>query len=93
MEKRKIVIGSPVTTMGLTLVPVVEVSLNYWSGKGGGSFFGFKKPVAVVVVSPSMESVIRMTGEEVALDQFVKEFPDISETLEKVRSFSRSCIQ
>ncbi len=81
MEKKEVSIGNPVTVGEVTLVPVTEVSLNYWRGRGGFSCFGFKQPVGVVVVSPSATRAFRITGEEVSLDQLITEFPAIKEVL------------
>jgi len=82
MEKKEVEIGNPVKVAGVTLIPVAEVSLNYWGGKGSNSFFGVKQPVNVVVVSPSVKRAFRITGEEVSLDQLIQEVPGIKEILE-----------
>ena len=83
MEKKKEVsIIDPMPVMGLTLIPVVESSLGYGHGKSGISFFGVKKPVSVVVVSPSEKRAFRVTGEEVSLEQLIQEVPGIKEILE-----------
>ena len=84
MEKKEIEIGSPVTVGRVTLIPVTELSLNCWHGKGRVSFFGMKQPVAILVVSPSAKRAFRVTGEEVQLDQFVKEVPGIREVLDGI---------
>jgi hypothetical protein len=68
----------------VTLIPVTKVSLNYWRGKQGVSFFGFKQPVTVVVVSPTEKRAFRVTGEEVPLDQLIQEAPSIKEILEGI---------
>ena len=85
MEKKKEVsIINPMPVMGLTLIPVVESSLGYGYGKSGISFFGIKQPIAVVVVTPSAKKVIRTTGEEVSLGQFIQEMPEAKEILESI---------
>jgi len=85
MEKKEVTIGSPVTVDGVTLIPLVEVSLGYWRRSGGGSFFGVKQPVAVVVaVSGSARKAFRVSGEEIPLDQLIQEVPAIIKILEKV---------
>jgi len=84
MEKKEVEIGNPVTVAGVTLIPVVKVSLNYWRGNGSVSFFSVKKPIGVVVVSPSAKRAFRITGEEVPLDQFIQEVPGIKEVLEGI---------
>ena len=85
MEKGKVVtIDNPVAIAGLTLIPVVEVSLNYWQANGITSFFGVKQPVAVILVSPSSKRAFRITGEEVSIGQLVQEVPAIEEILERL---------
>jgi uncharacterized spore protein YtfJ len=84
MEKQEVGIDNPVEVAGVTLLPVVKVSLNYWHAKGGISFFGVKQAVAVVVVHPTAKRAFRVTGEEVTLDQLMQEFPSTKETLERL---------
>ena len=82
MEKKEVGIENPVAVAGVTLIPVVEISLNYWRSNSGISFFGVKQPVSVVVVSPLAKRAFRVTGEEVSLDQLIQEVPGIKEILE-----------
>ena len=84
MEKKKVAIDNPVAVAGVTLIPVAKVSLNYWHGNRGISFFGVKQPLSVVVVSPSARRAFHITGEEVPLDQLIEEIPDIKEILEGI---------
>ena len=84
MEKEEVEIGSPVTVAGVTLIPLIKVSLNYWRRNGSLSFFGVKQPIGMVLVSPSGKRAFRITGEEVPLDQFIQEVPGIKEVLEGI---------
>ncbi len=84
MEKKEVEIGSPVTVAGVTLIPLIKVSLNYWRRNGSLSFLGVKQPIGVVIVSPSAKRAFRITGEEVPLDQFIQEVPGIKEVLEGI---------
>ena len=87
MEKKEVSAGKPVSVAGLTLVPVVQVSLNHWQGKGGStSFFSTKRPLAIIVISPSAKKAFRVTGEEVALDQLAEEVPEVKAVLAKIAS-------
>ena len=81
MEKQEIEIGNPVAVAGVTLIPVIKISLNYWRRNGSLSFFGVKQPIGVVMVSQSTKRAFRITGEEVPLDQFMKEAPGLEEVL------------
>ena len=82
MEEKKVAADNPVSIAGVTLIPVIKVSLRYWSTKGGASFFGVKQPVAMVVVSQSAKRAFWITGEEVSLEELIKEAPSLKEILE-----------
>ncbi len=84
MEKKEVVIDNPVTIAGVTLIPIVMISQNYWQGNGGISFMGVKQPVSVIVVSPSAKKAFKITGEEVPLDQLIQEVPGVKEILERI---------
>ncbi len=84
MEKKEVGLDTPVVVAGVTLIPVTEVSLNYWHGSGGISFFGVKQPIGVVVVSQSTKRAFRISGEEIPLDQLIQEAPAIKEILERI---------
>ena len=84
MEKKEVEISSPVAVRGVILIPVTKVSLNSWHSKRGVSFFGIKQPVSIVVVSPSEKRAFRITGEEVPLDQLIKEVPAIKELIRQI---------
>ena len=81
MEKKEVEIGNPVKVAGITLIPVIKVSLNYWRRNDSPSFFGAKQPIGLVVVSQSTKRAFRITGEEVPLGQFIQEVPGIKEAL------------
>jgi len=81
MEKQEIVVDSPVTAGGITVIPVAKISLYHWRGKRGTSFYGEKKPVSLVVVTPSARRAFRISGEEIALEQLMQEVPEITEAL------------
>lgn len=84
MEKKEVVIDNPVVIAGVTLLPLARVSMNYWHSNGGISFFGSKQPVSLVVVTPSGKRAFRITGEEISLEQLVRDFPGLKEKLENL---------
>lgn len=84
MTKNVLGIENPVSVNGLTIIPVVKLSLNY-SFAAGISVFSTKQPIAAVIVSPSQKRAFRVTGEEIPLEQLIKEIPGIKETLEKIQ--------
>ena len=68
--------------MDVTLIPIVETSLNYWQDKNRLSIFGIKQPMGIIVLSQSVKKVIKLTGEELPLEQFMGEHPEIKEQLD-----------
>ena len=84
MEKKEVVVESPVAVAGFTIIPVIQLLRNYWHAKGVTSFLGAKEPTAVIVVSPTAKRAFRLTGEEVSIDQLVQEVPGIEEILEGI---------
>ena len=84
METKQIEIGNPVKVAQITLIPVVEVSLNSWSDKNRCSCFGTKQPLSLVVVSLLGKRAFRITGEEIPLDKLLEETPSIREALEAI---------
>ncbi len=84
MEKKEVKIDNPVALAGVTILPLVEVSLSYWRRDSRLAILGTKQPVGMVVISPSAKKAFRISGEEVSLEQLIQEVPGIREVLEKV---------
>ena len=76
MEKKEIVVEKAVTLAGFSITPVVEVMLkcndNY--NKGFICYY-YRRPLAVIISSKSIKKAIRITGEEVPLEQLIQEVP------------------
>ena len=83
MTKNILTTDNPVSVRGLTIIPVVKLSLHY-SFAAGISIFSTKQPIAVVLLSQSQKKALRITGEEILLEQLMLEVPDLKETLERV---------
>ena len=84
MEKKEVTIDNPVTVGGVTIIPIVQVSLNYEHSNSGIFLSSYKQPIAVVVISVSARKAFRITGEEVSIDQLIQEFPNIKVMLEGI---------
>ena len=82
MEKEEIKVETPTTVAGVTLVPVVKTSLNYWEGKNRSAFFSSQQPLSVVVISKRERKAFRISGEEVPFEQLVKEIPDLETVIQ-----------
>ena len=84
MEKEEIRIETPSSINGVTLVPIVKTRLNCLQGKKCLSFFAIKQPLSMVVVSPQARRAFRIDGEEISLDQLMKEVPGMKEILDSI---------
>ena len=83
MEKKRVIISSPVAIAGTTLIPVVKSSLNCQSSGDTIFFSGIKQPVSIVVASPSGKKAFEITGREIPLDQLIQEIPGLVPMLER----------
>lgn len=77
MEKIVTVEG-PFVIGGLTLIAVVRSLLTSKSYDRGSWLFGIKSPIALVLISDSSKRAFRITGEEVSVEQLLKENPEIN---------------
>jgi len=89
MEKKELKAEQPVAVAGLTLVPVVRVSLNSWQENGLTTFYGSKQPVSIVIISSSTEKAFNMNGEEISLERLAGKVAEIRRLLEVLPSSER----
>jgi uncharacterized spore protein YtfJ len=82
MEKKRVIISSPVAIAGTTLIPVIQSSLNCQSSGNTIFFSGIKQPVSIVVASPAVKKAFEVTGKEIPLDQLIQEVPGLVRMLE-----------
>jgi hypothetical protein len=83
MEKKRVIIGSPVAIAGITLILVTKLSLSCQPSGSSIFFFGLKQPVSLVMASPSTKKAFDITGKEIPLDQLILEAPGLAGILEK----------
>jgi uncharacterized spore protein YtfJ len=85
MEKTKrIDIGTPVKVAGVTIIPVSQISYKSWHGKRGIAFYGSKKPVNIIVITPTSKKAFRINGEETDLERLAGEIPGVAEVLANI---------
>ena len=77
------IVGSPIAIAETTLIPVVKSSINCQLSGNTIFFSGVKKPVSIVVASPSAKKAFEITGQEIPLDQLIQEVPDLIQILER----------
>lgn len=81
MEKKEIEISSPLKVRGVTVISVIQSSLQCRRYGTGISFSGTRQPVSVVIISSSGKKAFRITGEEVPLDQLIQEIPAVEKLI------------
>ena len=87
MEKKQVAIENPVTISGSKITPVIQISLHCWQNKGRISFFGFKKPLYVLISQPgSPLKAFAVNGEAVSLESISLEYSELRDILEKMQS-------
>jgi hypothetical protein len=84
MENKKIKAESKLSVGGVTLVPVVESACAGWRLGDSVSFTGYKTPLAVVVLAVGLKKAYRITGEELTIDELVKEFPSVKAAIDSL---------
>jgi hypothetical protein len=90
MEKKKIELNAPVAISGITIVPVTETSMQVRQKDGKASYFGFKRPVYVLVLSPEAPArAFQVTGEETTVELIASEYPELKDALEKLKKFEK----
>jgi uncharacterized spore protein YtfJ len=83
METTDIRVDNPIVLDGLTIIPVVEVSLHYWQLAPLVSVCGMKTPIAFIIVSPAGKRAYWASGEEVSIDELIDAAPDLIEVWER----------
>jgi uncharacterized spore protein YtfJ len=79
MEKTKVTIDDPIVLDGLTIIPVVRLSLKCWHLANFTTACGVKQPVAFLVISPTERRAYGVAGEDVAIDQLIEALPGLEE--------------
>jgi hypothetical protein len=82
MEKKKIVITSPMVIAGINLILVIKLSVNCQPAGGNIFLSGVKQPISLVVASPSTKKAFGIEGGEQPIGQLLQEVPDLVGVLE-----------
>ena len=81
MEKEEVVAGEPIVVGETTLVPIVRTVIVCRNGKEGIVGFGGKEIIGVIVISPTGQRAINVSGEEVPVDDYASRIPKVAELL------------
>lgn len=82
MEREKeIAVEEPVYVAGTTVIPVVMTTLCYQRVNGTVSFIALKQPSNIVVITSTTRKALRISGEEISLEQLILEVPALKDKL------------
>ena len=76
-EKKETITGSPVTVAGSKLIPIIETRLQHWKSRKSFSAFGSRQVIGIIIVTPTKTRALRVSGEEVTLEELKEELPDL----------------
>ncbi len=84
MEKKKVATERPFPVNGLMLIPVTETRIIQYRTRFGISYIARKTPLAVIVIVRGEKKAYRVTSEETTIDELVKEYPTIKESIDRL---------
>ena len=84
LEKEEISTGQLITVGELTLLPIIRTYMSCQKVNKGIACFGSKAPIGIIVISPSWRRALNITGEEVPLDQYIEQVPEVKELLRNI---------
>ena len=89
MEKKQVTIDNPTSISGLTLTSVTETLTYGWRNKGRPSFFGFKKPL-YILISDGRAAIraFTVTGKTTSLEQILSDYPELREAVKNALDHS-----
>lgn len=86
MEKKEVTVINSVTIGTITVIPVATVTTECRHGRRGTAYTGSVRPESVVIVMPSGNRAFRITGEEIGLEELIKERPGVATVLDGLHS-------
>ena len=85
MEKEEISTGTLIRIGEVTLIPILRTAVVCLSGRRGVTGFGTREVIGMVVVSPAGNRAISVSGEEVPIEKYATQVPDVRELLRQER--------
>ena len=81
MERKKLIIGNPLETNGITIIPLISISARCNRLNRILSFYGLIHPQYILLVNKAVTEVFTINGEDVSLDKLIKEIPELRAVL------------
>ncbi len=84
MEKATLRLEASIVVGGFRLTPVSRLTLHTWRHRRAATALGMKYAAAVLVSSAAGTRAFRYSGEEISIQELVREMPAISADLERL---------
>jgi len=81
VEKEEISTGTLIRIGEVTLVPILRTAVVCLSGRRGVTGFGTREVIGMVVVSLEGNRAISISGEEVPIEKYATQVPEVDELL------------
>ena len=85
METKEVSAGQYITVGKITLLPIIRTSVTCRSVNRGVVCSGSKSLIGIVVVSPKRKYAMNMDGEEVPVEQYTEQVPEVKKLLESMQ--------
>ncbi len=82
MKIEEVKAGQPIRVGEMTLVPIERTFVSCVGMEGGAVVQGSKSLAGIVVVSGKSKYAIDLTGEEVPLDRYLDQVPELARLLD-----------
>ena len=84
MKIEEVKAGQPIGVGEIKLVPIESTLVSCVGTEGGAVVRGSKGLAEIVVVSGKNRYAIDLTGEEVPMDRYLEQVPDLARLLDKL---------
>jgi hypothetical protein len=81
MEKRELKIDTELYINGLSLIPVIEINLQYRYFNNSISCYYSRSPVIILIVSDQTAKAFHISGKELPLQELCMLIPDLAEVV------------
>ena len=84
MKIEEVKAGRPIKIGEITLVPIERTFVSCVGMEGGAVVRGSKGIVGILVVSGKNRYAVDLTGEEVPMDRYLKQVPELARLLDRL---------
>ena len=81
VEKQEVTAGQRITIGQVTVVPVVRTTVCGDNKGSGFTVFGAREVLGIMVASPDGVRAIDISGEEVPIEKYLRQVPQLAEVL------------